>query len=184
MNENDLRVQRTRRLLQEALIELANREEYSQITIRDITKAAQVGYKTFFRHYDSKEALLKAIVEAFIAKFQQAAQPSDNPNAVKKNTLLALQLAKENSNMYRAILNSPSAAQLLQPAMVMAYQDGQQLLGHSTNANTLVGNHFANSMLGFLKWWLDNEDVYSAEEMVHYIDQLLIQPIEQFRLSQ
>ena len=183
MNENDLRVQRTRRLLQEALIELANREDYNQITIRDITKTAQVGYKTFFRHYDSKEALIRAIVEAFIAKFQQAALPPDQPGAVKKNTLLALQLAKENSNMYRAILNSPTAAQLLQPVMVMAYQDGQQLLGHSTNAKALIGNHFANAMLSFLKWWLDNEGVYSAEEMVDYIDQLVIRPIEQFRPS-
>lgn len=181
MNENDLRVQRTRRLLQEALIELANREEYSQITIRDITKAAQVGYKTFFRHYDSKEALITAIVEAFIAKFQQGALPPEQPGAVKKNTLLALQLAKENSNMYRAILHSPAAARHLQPVMVMAYQDGQDLLRHSTNANSLIGNHFANSMLGFLKWWLDNEDVYSAEEMADYIDQLVIQPIEQFQ---
>ena len=181
MNENDLRVQRTRRLLQQALIELANQHDYNQITIRDITQAAQVGYKTFFRHYESREALMKAIIEAFVAKFQQAALPSNKPDAVRQNTLMMLQVARENSRMYRAILNSSAASELLQPALAMAYQDGQQFSGSSRIPSTLIGHHFATSMMSFLKWWLDNEDAYSEEEMIDFINQLLIRPIEQLR---
>ena len=66
MNENDLRVQRTRSLLRQALIELVQEQGYEPISVRDITKRAQVGYKTFYRHYDGKEALLQALVGSII----------------------------------------------------------------------------------------------------------------------
>lgn len=181
MNENDLRVQRTRRLLHEAFIALANQHGYSQITIREITQAAQVGYKTFFRHYESKEALLTAVVENAITQFQQAALPSHEPNAVGKNTLMALHLAKENRQMYQAILNSPAATLLIQPVMAVAYRDAQQFLGPTSVPNTLIAHHFATSMLGFLNWWLENQANYSAEEMMGFVDQLLIQPLERLR---
>lgn len=178
MNENDLRVQRTRRLLQEALIELANQHDFGQITIRDITQTAQVGYKTFFRHYENKDALMLAIVESFIEQFQQAIVAPDEPDAVRRNTLIALQIARENREMYRAILNSPSAAQLLHPVLMMGYEDGKRFFGRTSLPNTLVAHHFTTSTIALLAWWLDSDETYSAEEMVAFIDQLLIRPIE------
>jgi len=178
MNENDLRVQRTRRLLQEALIDLVNTQGYDHTTIRDITRQAQVGYKTFFRHYESKEALLHAILGELMAEFQQATLSPGELNAVEKNTLTALQFAAAHENLLRAILNSPASDQLLAPLVKMGLQDGKRFLGGSTIPDELVSYHFATSMISLTRWWLESNKAYTMEEMADYINQLLIRPIQ------
>ena len=44
----DRRIKRTQKLLQEALIELTLEKGFDDVTIRDITERADVGYTTFF----------------------------------------------------------------------------------------------------------------------------------------
>ena len=178
MNENDLRVRRSRRLLQEAFIELANNQSYADITIRRITQQAQVGYKTFFRHYESKEALLQAIVDSFVEEFEQSKLTHDQPQAVEKNTLAAFQLAQANSRLFFTIFNSPQSADLLKPVIEMAYRDSQQIFGASDVPQALAAHHFTSSMISLIKWWLENGMVYSAEEMVVYVNRLLLRPIK------
>ena len=104
MNTADLRVQRTRRLLREALIELVSSQGYESITIRDITQRAQVGYKTFYRHYTSKEALLQTILDEIVADFQKALLSPAAPNAPDTNTLVAVQFAKDYAKLLLMIM--------------------------------------------------------------------------------
>lgn len=54
----DRRVQRTRRRLKEALLQLIEERSYDGITIEDITEKADVGRSTFYSHFNSKEDLL------------------------------------------------------------------------------------------------------------------------------
>lgn len=178
MNENDLRVQRTRRLLREAFIDLVNHQGYDHTTIRDITRKAQVGYKTFFRHYESKEALLHAILDELIEDFQQVTLSPGERNAVEENTLTALRFAEAHQNLLRAILDTPASEQLLAPLVTLGLQDGKRFLGGSEIPDELVSYHFATSMISLTRWWLENIQTYTVEEMAEYINQLLIQPIQ------
>lgn len=54
----DPRVVRTRRLLQDALLELAREKSLDEITIADIADRAAVNRSTFYQHYADKETLL------------------------------------------------------------------------------------------------------------------------------
>ena len=54
----DARVARTRSSLRNALMTLLEEKPFADITIRDITAKANAGYATFFRHYETKNALL------------------------------------------------------------------------------------------------------------------------------
>src|SRR5258708_1039661 len=56
--KEDLRVQRTRKLLQQALIELTVEMGFAAVTVRDITRRAMVNRSTFYRHYLDKYDLL------------------------------------------------------------------------------------------------------------------------------
>ena len=71
MAKTDRRVQRTRELLQKALIQLINEHGYDAITIQDIADRANVGRTTFYKHYGSKDELFinchKAMVNEFYA---------------------------------------------------------------------------------------------------------------------
>ena len=55
MTKTDRRVQRTRELLQKALIALISERRYDAITIQDIVDRANVGRTTFYLHYSSKD---------------------------------------------------------------------------------------------------------------------------------
>ena len=55
----DLRVRRTRKLLQQALIEGTVEKGFAALTVRDITRRAMVNRSTFYRHYLDKYDLLE-----------------------------------------------------------------------------------------------------------------------------
>ena len=54
-----LRVRRTRKLLQQALIEGTVEKGFAALTVRDITERAMVNRSTFYRHYLDKYDLLE-----------------------------------------------------------------------------------------------------------------------------
>jgi AcrR family transcriptional regulator len=54
----DRRVQRTRKLLQEALMTLILEKGYEAMTIQDIIDRANVGRATFYNHFLDKQDLL------------------------------------------------------------------------------------------------------------------------------
>lgn len=63
----DRRVRRTKRRLKEALLELIAERGYEEITVHDLTERADVGRSTFYSHYDSKDDLLFAGFDEWLA---------------------------------------------------------------------------------------------------------------------
>ena len=62
----DLRVRRTRHLLQQAFMELMAEKDFQAITVQDIAERAMVNRATFYDHFVDKYALLTAsITETF-----------------------------------------------------------------------------------------------------------------------
>lgn len=56
----DLRVRRTRKLLREALLDLATEKGFDAITVNDLTERAMINRATFYRHYRDKYELALA----------------------------------------------------------------------------------------------------------------------------
>src|SRR5690242_18297174 len=54
----DRRIQRTRRLLHEAILELIHERGWDAITVQDVCERADVGRSTFYVHFADKEELL------------------------------------------------------------------------------------------------------------------------------
>src|SRR5262245_38506946 len=70
MTTTDRRVQRTRDLLQRALIDLIGERRYADITIQDIVDRANVGRTTFYLHFTSKDELFLSCHESIVSAFQ------------------------------------------------------------------------------------------------------------------
>ena len=64
----DLRVKRTRKLLQQALRELLQEQSFTGIRVVDITERATVNRATFYAHFPDKYALLDSMLRE---QFQQ-----------------------------------------------------------------------------------------------------------------
>ena len=54
----DRRIQKTRKLLSQALIQLILEKGYENVTVQDILDRANVGRSTFYAHYENKDLLL------------------------------------------------------------------------------------------------------------------------------
>ena len=58
MSLREMKRERTRRALVDAAVELFERDGYEQTTVADIAAAAEIGTRTFFSYFASKEELL------------------------------------------------------------------------------------------------------------------------------
>lgn len=60
---SDPRVLRTRRLIMDAFIELSGKEDFQDITVKDLTTLAAVNRATLYRHFEDKYDLLEKALE-------------------------------------------------------------------------------------------------------------------------
>jgi len=68
-NSRDLRVKRTRKWLQEALLFLMLEKPFSKISIAEITDKAEVSRPTFYLHYRSKDEVLEDYLDSMYTNF-------------------------------------------------------------------------------------------------------------------
>ncbi|MCL4868053.1 MAG: TetR/AcrR family transcriptional regulator [Anaerolineae bacterium] len=179
MNESDLRVQRTRRLLRDSFIQLVIERGYEGVTVTDITRQAQVGHKTFYRHYRDKENLVHAIMAGILQEGQTVLRPPGSEFAAEQNTIQAVRFAAQYADLFRAILRSPAAEKLIQPLVDFGLAEGRRFFGASSTPETIVAYHFVTSLISLIRWWLEEGMPYSSEEMAEYINRLVIRPISQ-----
>ncbi len=70
-NDVDRRVQKTRKLLQDALIDLVAEKGYEAVSIREILDQANVGRSTFYAHFQDKDQLLHSILDRLDDLFEE-----------------------------------------------------------------------------------------------------------------
>jgi AcrR family transcriptional regulator len=75
-DSQDLRVKRTRKWLQEALLSLMLEKPFSKISIAEITDKAQVSRPTFYLHYHSREEVLEDFLDSMYTNFMVDMEPN------------------------------------------------------------------------------------------------------------
>ncbi len=68
VNEADPRVKRTRKLLQDALLDLLAEKSFDAITVQDIAERSTINRATFYTHYVDKYALFAGYVHQWFRK--------------------------------------------------------------------------------------------------------------------
>ena len=112
-------MRRTHKLLSDALETLLPRKPYDEITIKDITDVADVGYVTFFRHFKDKDALLLYMMDELLAgvlddlRVVAAASPSPDECRLAQGRIL-FDHVRAHETLYRALLNPGSSLKTYQ----------------------------------------------------------------------
>jgi AcrR family transcriptional regulator len=88
VNANDPRVKRTRKLLQQTMLELMGEKSFDAITVQDIAVRSTLNRATFYAHFEDKYDLLDSIMREGIEQELTAAVPEGAP--VSAETLRAL----------------------------------------------------------------------------------------------
>lgn len=79
MNNQDLRVQRTKKALITTFSDLLETKSFDNITIQDLCEKANVRRSTFYRHFNDKYDLLNHIVGTLIKYFRTLHLPEIDP---------------------------------------------------------------------------------------------------------
>lgn len=192
MNRQDKRVKRTRIGLAKALIELSREQGYDAVTIQRITEQAGIHYRTFFRHYESKDDLLRDVLDSTLDDLQQILQPlteddfqrSDFEVLAREKGRLLYEYVGRHKDLFIVFMQSGPAA--FDPAQEFAQAKAERFIAALPGQSIpreLVAKHMVASTFSVIQWWLDNGMVQSPEQMGGYAAQLIMLPIRQLLLE-
>jgi AcrR family transcriptional regulator len=170
-NKQDRRSQRTRRLVNSAMIELLLEKRYDAMTVQDLLDRAGIGRSTFYAHYFDKEDVLTSVVEQMLEMFrQQFAQRDGGQHIVP--SLELFQHAYQNRQHFEAMRRGHAGERLWETAQVLLSRDLEQALTRACVGKrapavplVIVARYLAGAFLNLLKWWLEAEMPYAPERM-------------------
>lgn len=121
----DRRVRRTRAALQNALIDLVEERDVSQISVADVVSRADVNRSTFYAHYQDVNELVEAACTAMIddmiglvialdpARTDPSDPPTDPADPDPVLTAFFAHLA-EHASLYRGLLGATGSARVIE----------------------------------------------------------------------
>lgn len=62
MAKQDIRVERSKDAIKKAFVDLMKRHAYDEITVKDLAEEARINRKTFYAHYETKQALFESMM--------------------------------------------------------------------------------------------------------------------------
>lgn len=172
--QNDLRVQKSRRLIKDTFLALMEEKEYKNITITDIAAWAQINRKTFYFHYESIDALYDEIA-------------MDLLSLIDFSTLLAIpQIDLEHSDFLPMAISIFEQIKLQKKSFRILMNDSTNnifndklkiFLSQTLNNTTHLADYAAQKNIPFflvqsiyssiyfeiLRWWVNQDDIPSDE---------------------
>ena len=185
MNQ-DRRIRRTQKLLSEALIALVLEKGYKNITIQDVTERADIGYRTFFRHYAGLDELSLDVARERLEELYTALnlpevgeEVLDPLSAFQESGEALFTHIQNNRKVFQGLLLDSSMRFILEPVMKAACEKSELLLNTLPNPNIAVpiaANHIIASVFALMRWWLENDMPHSPERMGEIYTDLIIKP--------
>lgn len=170
----DRRVDRTRKLLKDALISLVPEKGFEKITVQDVIDRANVGRSTFYTHFESKEDLLVQGLDDLADAMRQIQRHAPRTGAGPVFGFVRELLAHTNDhrNMFRAMVGKRSGAvlqrrfhkmltELLHEEMSVSFPRA----GDARVPVDAVIQYLASGMYGLMAWWLDGPMRMSVDEI-------------------
>ncbi|WP_165423041.1 TetR/AcrR family transcriptional regulator [Ktedonosporobacter rubrisoli] len=175
----DLRVRRTRKLLQQALIEGAIEKGFAALTVRDITERAMVNRSTFYHHYLDKYDLLEQHLNEIYEMLEEGGVIGKGRNAGLVELLKQIQRFPD---FYRVMLG-PQADAFLSQRFRQQTQQRYLAYFHQTFPEAtsdpdrppldLKFTTVASAACSALAWWLEQELPSPPEQFGHWLQQLI-----------
>jgi AcrR family transcriptional regulator len=175
-NATDARMLRSRAALAGALLALIELRPFEQITVREIAAEAGVGYATFFRHYENKEALLDDVAADQVRQVVARALPAFDQVDSRASCMVLCTYVEENRKIWSALFTSGAQKavreELVRVSMEIASTRSQGWI--PAELGVIVT---ATSTVEVLSWWLRQPEKVPAEQVAKMLDWLIMSPL-------
>ncbi len=164
-SKDDLRVQRTRKLIQEALIELTIAKGFGAVTVRDITSYAKINRATFYRHYLDKFDLLDQYAQDVYELLDDSAEGDRAGEGLTR----LFEHIQSNGRFYRVMLSQKGDPEFAEKIRRFI----EKRISRSLPEGVLKDKRMADVYLNFVSagsmrlvvWWLEQEMPYTPAEL-------------------
>jgi AcrR family transcriptional regulator len=179
----DLRVRRTRKLLQEALIELTVEKGFPAVTVRDITERAMVNRSTFYRHYLDKYELLDEYMNELGWWPADEEEPEESRKAhisdAPEGLVRRLKHVQKHGDFYRVMLGQNGDAAFTAKFRESTEKRFRFLLanyGPQGDPNAppvdMKLNYISCAAVGVILWWLESGQPCTVEQLAEWLRKL------------
>lgn len=188
MPQEDRRIRRTRKLLNKALVELIAEKEYDEITVQEITERADIGHRTFYRHYAGKDELLVDVMKDALMGLQDllvlpsSLLPTDGlDDTPLENGRRLFEYVGKQEELFRVLFQGHPS--IYQSMLDQARQNAISLLHGIIDENDspvpfrIMANHLTTSTIELMKLWLEDGKPCSSDVMGRYLVQMIFKPM-------
>lgn len=107
MNKKDnRRIQITKQLLRESLLELLKIEEIHKISIRTLCANANINRSTFYKHYGSQYDLLQEMEDILLSQIEKQLVLAGENVTAEESLINILTFCKNNLDLFKMLFNS------------------------------------------------------------------------------
>ncbi|MFN3838054.1 MAG: TetR/AcrR family transcriptional regulator [Brevundimonas sp.] len=161
-HHGDGRRRRTRQAITEALIRLMSDRRYSAIRTADLVQAAGVGRSTLYEHFQSKEAVLDAVVEPILMPLALAGAGLGNTARLK----VMLDHLWERRALTRHLFEAPLQTRL-QRRLAGMIEAKLAIRSDDIGPVSLVARGAAARQLAMLQMWLSGETACHPNDLAN-----------------
>jgi len=169
---------RTQAALLEAFLSLLEEKSFEQITIREITARANVGYATFFRRYADKEELLHDLAAQEIQNLLTMTMPIFYTADTAASTQALCAYVWQHQKLWRGLLTGGAVAMLKEEYLRQALEVSRERFDPDAWLPVDLAVSFAvAAIVEILAWWLKQENPPGVKDLADKLDRLAVQPI-------
>lgn len=181
--KKDLRVIKTKKALFEALVSLTKETEFENIKTQDICNKALINRSTFYSHYSDKYDLLCDFIENLKNELSNELSKNKNIINTKEYYLEMLRIILDhidlNKNLYYSVIMMNRNSIIMDMLIETTVKDVNKRLEISNLKKEdipvdIFSTFYLGAVSGVLVLWLKTKDKYSKEEILNYIDKLII----------
>ncbi|HEV8316513.1 MAG TPA: TetR/AcrR family transcriptional regulator [Vicinamibacterales bacterium] len=185
----DRRVQRTRRLLRDALMSLVQEKGFEELSVQDIIDRADVGRATFYAHFDNKEDLLLSGLEELRISLKERQRQALSRGGANDERVLAFTHemfvhASQHRDVFRSMVGKHSGAAIQRSFHKMLVDLVREEVmtattprGAASAACEPIIEFIAGGLFGLVMWWVSGKARPSVEEVNSLFRRLAIPAI-------
>ena len=179
----DLRVRRTRKMIQQALMDLTVEKGFAAITVSDIAERAMINRSTFYRHYLDKYDLLEKYMdeeyELISAETPAREIAGEAAGLVPVGLLNHLRHIQRFADFYRVMLGEKG-----DPAFIQRFRQNVEKRFRLLLAEQIAEadpkmppvdlrlSYVSYAGMGSILWWLENGQPCTPEQLAIWVGQL------------
>lgn len=185
-NSQDLRVQRTYRLLKEAFVHLIAHKNFEQITVQEICEEAMVRRTTFYQHFEDKNDFLAWFLQENQLAFDRSIDECICLGHIQEyyNSIItgALKYMRENQQLLRMLFGAGVEQHLL-------IREFSEKLTESIKRHlnkipdidlrldhvpvSMLAEFYVGGMTAALRWYFTNDFSCTDDEFNQYINRII-----------